>query len=942
MNFAKSWNPTSSGQPLLPSLVDLNGYPNTTLASNYSGNMPLVPNYNGQYALQYTGNGVVNLLDAAIVYSGGAAVNALTQGGGPAGTGYVQGNFKTIVSATSPSIVFKFGGLVASVSGGGGASNVQITTAIAINFTGVPTGTKVWFNQGCSANLVNGPNSDGSWTVTNVDSTHFTLNNSIALISPTVTGSGGVGTQTEVILARGGGSMQYDAGIAFSGFTALVLCTQSNLSDVNAGKIWAPDFVAQFLALKGTPGGIGRSGNFWTRFMDCCLSASPMVECDFSQRLTPSSQCWTSNSQYRQGYITPSTNAAITNGGSDNYTCADPSVSTLSGGVYLDNAIVQGIPSATNSGGNPTLAVGTGPAKPIFGFGNVWTIIPRITTLPTTPGTDVLQFTFQATWLNSNTPVVVNYTTVAGDTTIQNLSSNLVNFFNAQGTLTSAGIKFTNSNNAVGPCITAPTAQAGRMTLSYSGTATITPSTLVPSSISASGIKTFCYNYLMDGWLLISSGMNCAYPVESMIELCNRVGSNLWYNFNFTRAAYITSITQAIGDSVTGLTSGLQYGIEPFNETWNPGANPHGQLQTLGTAFGWNDGGNQSDSGYTGLKAIQYCAVASTAWTGKGRSASDIYMMQMSQVDGGAVGGGFDLYQLKGQKLVTSNTFYATYGGLNGGTATDHSTAPNRPVDFPTVFIGLAPYWNNKYLGGGSFTGAANVQGNGFAPNGTVAQNTLLLQASVDYANGLTSTAFASLVNQFNRVGTVGPNTGYDFVNMQTFFTQQEATAAQFDSGRSIKVGINHYEAGPSFGTGNNGNSGVNSVDNQASSIATADINALAGRITSPLGWTTTQLIPYTTSGTGNINEVATNILTMLQGWKYDLNANGTAANLNSYKNLIKTSYYQALLNTSGANRETHAGQYGYAGSNWGMLWSQYNTPGQKYTNYDALAEWNA
>ena len=83
-------------------------------------------------------------------------------------------------------------------------------------------------------------------------------------------------------------------------------------------------------------------------------------------------------------------------------------------------------------------------------------------------------------------------------------------------------------------------------------------------------------------------------------------------------------------------------------------------------------------------------------------------------------------------------------------------------------------------------------------------------------------------------------------------------------------------------------------------------------------------------------------VLVLLQGWKYDLNANGTVADLGSYKAMIKTSYFQALVTTSGANRETHAGQYGYAGNNWGLLWSQYNTPGNPYQNFNAIAEYNA
>lgn len=943
MNIAKTWQPANSGVPISPSQTDSNGYPNTTLSSNYSGNLALDQTYYGQYVLQYTGTGPVSFLQCAIIYSGGASVASLVTSGS---SGYVTANFTTLSTATSPSIVFKFGGLVASVSGGNG-SPVTITTLATLNFTGLPTGTKVSFNQGCSANLVNGPNFDGSWTITNTGATTFTLNNSTGVVSPTVTGSGGVGTQTEAIITNN--TLSYGSGVAYSGFTNLIICKQADLTDVTNGLIYSRTFISQFQQLRGAPGGIGRSGKSWLRFMDISQQGiTPFnagFECDFSQRLTSSSQCWTAGSNYRSGYLTPSSNFAISNGGSDNYTCADPSVTTISGGVYIDNAIVQGIPSATNTSVNPTLAVGGGPALPIFSFGaGIWTTVLAINSLPTSPGTDVLRFTFQATWLTSNTPVVVNYTTQANDTTVGNLTNNLNSFFQGQSTLTGAGIGFFNYSNAgLGPVVSAPTAQAGRLSVTYtSGTASITPTVVPASTITPGSLSTFVFNYLLKGWIYLPNGINCSQPLEAIVELCNRVGANCWFNIGFTKSAYITAITQFFGDATTGLTSGLQLGYEGWNEIWNPGTTPHGALQLLGRCFGWGDGANQSDGGYTGLRTLQYCTVASTAWTGKGRSASDFYMLQMSQL-GQDITSGYSVYQLQGQSFVTSNTYYATYGGLNGGTAPDHSTGSptfSRPVDFPTVFIGLAPYWNSKYLSDGSFAASANVPSPG--PVGTVAQNVSTLQAAKDYAGGSTSTAFTALVNQFNRVGTVGPNSNsLDFVDMQTFYTQQEAIAANFDSGRSIKVGINHYEGGPSFGLGDNGNSGVNSPDNQAANILTIDISALAGQF-SALGWTTTQLIPYTTSGTGNLTEMATMVLVLLQGWKYDLNANGTAANLGSYKAMIKTSYYQALVNTSGANRETHAGQYGYAGSNWGMWWNDYDTPGSFYQNFNAFAEFNA
>jgi hypothetical protein len=108
------------------------------------------------------------------------------------------------------------------------------------------------------------------------------------------------------------------------------------------------------------------------------------------------------------------------------------------------------------------------------------------------------------------------------------------------------------------------------------------------------------------------------------------------------------------------------------------------------------------------------------------------------------------------------------------------------------------------------------------------------------------------------------------------------------------------------------------------------------------LNWTTAQLAAFTVSGTGDTTEVATNIIQMTQGWKYDTDANGNAVNTGSYKALIKTSSYQALVNVSGANREVHGCQYGYQAVQWGLWWSAYNAAGTSYQNFNAIAEFNA
>jgi len=54
---------------------------------------------------------------------------------------------------------------------------------------------------------------------------------------------------------------------------------------------------------------------------------------------------------------------------------------------------------------------------------------------------------------------------------------------------------------------------------------------------------------------------------------------------------------------------------------------------------------------------------------------------------------------------------------------------------------------------------------------------------------------------------------------------------------------------------------------------------------------------------------------------------------------MIKASYYQRWSTRAGPIGKLHAGQYGYAGSNWGLLWSTYNTPGRPVPEFTAMAE---
>jgi hypothetical protein len=429
------------------------------------------------------------------------------------------------------------------------------------------------------------------------------------------------------------------------------------------------------------------------------------------------------------------------------------------------------------------------------------------------------------------------------------------------------------------------------------------------------------------------------------------------------------------------------------------------------------------------LRLMQYSVLSRAAWTGKGRNAADNYIVLMSQVanSNAQPNSAFDSLAMKGSNLVTTNTIYAAFGGLGGvPTAISYNASPNRPCDNITA-VGLAAYWESDYI-------RATSDSLG-APN-PVTDNANWLQASKDYANGLTSTAFTAMAAMFasqrgaaqiaptgssynngtgvvilnlvapintgtlnvgdsvlvtvvtgtgavqsiagHRRTTIATSSGttltfnagaslgamtitggtvldatasnYDSASganltalLVSDFQQMELMAAQYDASRAAltpalpPLGFLHYEGAPQWGFNNNGTDGTNNLGNPS----------LANLITqmTNLSW---NVSAYTLSGTDDKTEMAQMALNLIQGWKFDLSGlsptvgSGTPANTGSYKNFIKTYYYQALVGASaGKNREVKPAQYGYQFNTWGLFPGGFETQAP-YTNYNAIHEFNA
>lgn len=887
LNLAKGF-----GFAIDPNNQSADGYPVTVPSSGWGSNPSMPLGYYGSFVWKWSGTGCMQLSGHSIVVtSGGLDVFEINANSGDAKQNITLLDQSFTSGVTNPRVVFSFGWNIQAISNNG-SGLIRITTKTGWFAWGGATGLVV---QISGANANTGAN--GTWPVTKIDDQTFDLQGSAftnAQASPA--GIANYAAQNLDVHMYPGGT--------YSGMSGLVWCKSADEADITSGLIADTVLVNQLVYLmnsasRGTPG--------WLRFMDVS-GVQSSFEADFTQRI-PASYINYSPGNYRPGYWTPSTNGAITNIGSDAYTCADPSVSVWSGSSYIDNANVQGIFSATNTAGNPTLNVGGHGAKPIYGTATE-PFIFRFSGPPASAGLS-MQWTFTAPWLNSGSPYVFTYTTVAGDTgSVAALNANLVLALNADAVLATAGkIQFGNSGQIQ---VYPRTPQAGALTITYSsGPAICTIIKIDPSAFVSGGKATFTFNYLLDGWIYRSGGLIMSAPLESIVDLCNRVGAHCWFNWGTTKGAFVTAVTNYFA---TNLSAGLKFGTEVGNEWWNSAAYPYSNYSAWGQALGFLTSSNASIYSYGSLRTIQYAALSRAAWNAV-RTPSDHYIFQMSAVFDVTSGGNFDTHQLKGASLVTSNAIYNLYSGLNGtGPIASYNASPNRPVDGANV-TGCAPYWNSHWMGSGSFTNANTVVG-------PVSENIPWLQAAKDYSSGLTTTAFTSMVNQFTRatVRASGNNFGSDWVDYQTVFTTQEALCAQYDGSRVgglPKLGIMDYEGGPAFGIGADGNSGVNSVNS-------TDVAALAARMAA-LSWTS--VAAYTQSGTDNRTEMATMVFTMLQAWKHDA----------SYKNMIKQYYYQARVTTSGANREVRGAQFGYFASNWGL----FDTAGNSYTSYDAIHEFN-
>lgn len=444
------------------------GYPVTSppvaLLNRGATNMP--GGYYGTFTMSWSGSACMQINGPPLVVaSGGTNIFAINSASGDqaAGSNIEFGtNVGSVLTvATNPTIVFAFGWNIQSI-GNNGSGLIRITCK-----TGYVNSTFSYAQSGIDQNGNSGPlvnitgasantGANGLWVMTNATATTFDLVGSTftnAQASPAGQG----------IVACSGMSMQWNTTTGFSSLSNWLWYRTVDATDLlTNGYIYDDVYVSQLKTLFNN--GTSPSAYGWLRFMDA-TAVQGSYESSFANR-TPTTYLDYPANYFIAGFKTTSSGAAISSsGGGVSYTCSDASTVAWNGSTYNDGAVIQGIPDVTNTSAFPTLAVGAGPAKPIYNTLAEHQNYICAGSLPTAGQT--MQFTFAATWLNGGSTLTLNYVTSAGVTATGNTtgSSTTVVLSAVTGT-TFTGNVVSGSGIPAGTTITAGSGGAGTYTFS--------------------------------------------------------------------------------------------------------------------------------------------------------------------------------------------------------------------------------------------------------------------------------------------------------------------------------------------------------------------------------------------------------------------------------------------------------------------------------------------
>lgn len=812
LNLMKGFSFQFSGT-MTPANLNADQYPSGTIPNTYAGNsgsFGIDPTYYGHYILKWTGVSNIQTLGGVpvIIYDGGTFAGL----GGNTGTR----QFTLPVDATSPSVEFAAGALITAVSTLGGL--VQFSTTA--NFWGnIVTGSKVQITH--VTGLPAGPNSDGSWTTTQIDAQTFTLQGSSAyagLVS--INTSGTVGVNTEALISQSQFTVTFQTGVTHS-ISNLILCFPSSLTAINSGQQLTAAAIAAVQAIRPR----------YVRFMD--VLATQSLNANYAGKAPSTSMTW------GDARWDPTYNGGTTTATTDAYSCSNPSASP-STGVPVDGETVQVTFNRTNTTTKPTLAISRtsfGSAVPIVNS-DMKSLNLTLTGSRTTG--DILTYVFSNSNFSGGTHTF-NYTVLVGDSSIDILGASVGAAMVADLAFAQIGIFFSygGNGNLVATCATPTTA-----TFSASGSSTeiCSPGTFTAAGSFVSGASaTFIYSAVLQAWVFQSGGAPYGVPLEYAYEMCTRANVGAWFCLN---VIYTSASTSSLGAAAATNLPGLPVICEYSNEIWNFGAAPTGQAIALGTCMGFG----AASAGYMdfyGLRTAQLLPVFASGYTGAGGTRSNLELITADvsvegaggytgnmvslrwnggclapspvvasgsisgttlsiiadpiarcgmQVTGAGVTAGTVITKVFGNGTFTVNNSQTVgpvtitltnplYSALSGPGGTSSSTAynafPTRPIDLSDG-TSYATYVEGAQAGNGSGSWT-----------GTQSFYNTMFQASKDYASGVPASMTSAITAWSNdiRDGTV--NGIRNSNGMSSFLgTTNAASGSSFIPGWETKVAV--------------------------------------------------------------------------------------------------------------------------------------------------------
>lgn len=809
-NFMKAWGAGSSvsiNGNNLGTLLDADGFPNGTPAANYGGSLFLPPDcYLGAMRFKWTGT-LGNFF---------VGLNMTASSGG----GFLSGSF---FSGTNGDVTFTINATTTSTTSNSIALGNQ-TYTVGASLSLSPADKIVIAQTGTLTNymLATVVSYSGTTLVANIN---------------TIYGSGTF-TSWNVWATPSETNSFFSSGSANSGLSNMILCRDQDYSSIAAGGIDSY-FYHKFLSVIQTENPLilrpmGETVNGGTELLTNPLWAlrKPLTAMSWAQTFSYPPSVFAGNSSGVNALTTGSystmpgswtdkeTFLFNTPANTVTISIASPALLSLPKSVvpgevlklYTTGALPTGVTTTAYyyalDSGTTNIRIAATPGGAAINTSGTQsgthsmsqTTALVITAIASNGGADLPRLTLESTsGLTTGDVVTVScgnigtFTITVIDATHIDLASSYpsgaVLNFSAGGQVWSASTglsPITDPGNSTGRSFIATTSinvgSRGAKLVSGINGMPLAPGILQIATGNAGGINSCTYDAITDSVMIYQGGLYAeTMMLELQIALANKLNKHLWYEFGVAVAD--ATVTSAVQFAAANLNSQLKLHLAYSNETWNGAFTQYYYLLRYAVAknYAYNNSGSvQQAYTATGIRTLQIMNLASTAWTGAGRSTSSLRRIISIQAFGSTTL--FQTYLLNGNDLPAPN-----------------NASPNRPVDRADICT-WANYWNGVLFNGQYV--------------GTGAEYAALVSAASDYASGNPSLMASALTWVYNDVmglnGTAPPTGTTDF-SVNSLITTGgtnagiapgwEAVFASYDATRAgislAPLDMVAYEGGP-------------------------------------------------------------------------------------------------------------------------------------------------